>query len=316
MDDEKQDEGQMPEEDPKKAAKNELPKDESPKPKLVNSKLQAKLAFQMETFLAILSKPEFAESCSATQMIQAVCFPLAVALRGRRHGWVSSDSAEIWARKVVAVLFRGKTADSLGLLHSVERRYSERGLSNIFREIVGDGTLWMVLIATLGNSGWCDAESYVEKAIALRQVFRDSTLISSAQAPRLVSLLGHHRIEDAYKYVSVVAPELAYLLDRIEDELKPVWQREAGLQVERRIAHRIGDSLWRANVGWAVCLAEATDRDSILVRRGSEQVKIGAAFFVNVSELATRHPHLSALFADLRARLAAPAPADFEGVTV
>lgn len=307
--DEKLDEGQIPEEEPKRGPEKDPPKDETPKPESVNAKLQAKLAFQMEAFLANLSKPEFAESCSATQMIQAVCFPLAVALRGRRHGWVSNDSAEIWARKVVAVLFRGKTANSPGLLHSVEQRYGERGLSNIFREIVGDGTLWMVLIATLGNTEWREAGSFVEKAIALRQVFKGSALISSAQAPRLVSLIGRLRIDDAHNYVSVVAPEVSDLLEHIENELGSIWQREAGLQVERRIAHRIGDSLWRANVGWAVCLADATGRDSILVRRGSEQVKIGAGFFVNVSELVTRHPHLSELFAALQGCLAAPASA-------
>jgi hypothetical protein len=107
---------------------------------------------QMEAFLANLSKPEFAERCSATQMIQAVCFPLAVALRGRRHGWVSNDSAETLGAQVWLLFsFGGKTANSPGLLHTVERRYSERGLSSIFREIVGDGTLWMVLIATLGK---------------------------------------------------------------------------------------------------------------------------------------------------------------------
>jgi hypothetical protein len=315
-DDEKLDEGQISEEEEKKGPEKEPPKDEAPKPESVNAKLQSKLAFQMEAFLANLSKPEFAESCSATQMIQAVCFPLAVALRGRRHGWVSNDSAEIWARKVVAVLFRGKTANSPGLLHSVEQRYSKRGLSNIFSEIVGDGTLWMVLIATLGHAEWREAGSFVEKAIALRQVFNGSTLISSAQAPRLVSLLGRLRTDNAHNYVSIVAPEVSDLLDRIENELEYVWQREAGMQVQRKIAHRIGDSLWRANVGWAVCVAEATGRDSILVRRGSEQVKIGAGFFVNVSELATRHPRLSELFTDLRSRLATPAPADIESVAL
>lgn len=106
-DDEKLDEGQIAEEEPKKGPEKDLSTDEVPKPESVNAKLQAKRAFQMDAFLANLSKPDFAESCSATQMIQAVCFPLVVALRGRRHGWVSNDSAEIWACNVVALLFRG-----------------------------------------------------------------------------------------------------------------------------------------------------------------------------------------------------------------
>jgi hypothetical protein len=312
-DDEKLDEGQLPDAEPKNAPDKDPPKDEAQKQESVNAKLQAKLASQMEAFLANLSKPEFAESCSATQMIQAVCFPLAVALGGRRHGWVSNDSAEIWARNVVAVLFRGKTVNSLGLLHTVEQHYNERGLSNIFREIVGDGTLWMVLITTLGNSEWHEAGTFIEKAIALRQVFKASALISSAQAPRLVGLLGYLRIDNAHRYLSVIAPEVSDLLDRIEDELRSIWQREAGQQVKRKIAHRIGDLLWRANVGWVVCLAEAMGPDSVLVRRASEQIKIGAGFFVNVSELATRHHCLSELFADLQALLTSQAPTDVSG---
>ena len=188
------------------------------------------------------------------------------------------------------------TLDDLWLLVSVE--------------IVGDGTLWMVLIATLGNSDWNEAGTFVEKAIALRQVFKDSALISSAQAPRLMGLLGQLRIDDAHKYLSVVAPEVSDLLDRIENELMPVWQSEAHQQVERKIVHRIGDLLWRPNVGWAVCLAEAIGRDSLSVRRGSEQIKIGAGFFVNLSELSTRHHRLSELFAYLQARLASPVAPD------
>jgi hypothetical protein len=67
------------------------------------------------------------------------------------------------------------------------------------------------------------------------------------------------------------------------------------------------------NVGWAVCLAEAIGRDSLSVRRGNEQIKIGAGFFVNVSELATRNHRLSELFADLQARLMSPAPPGVKG---
>jgi hypothetical protein len=308
--DEKLDEGQTPDADPKNAPDRDRPKDDAQKQESVSVKLQARLASQMNDFLGNLSEPEFAEKCSATQMIQGVCFPLAVALRGRRHGWVSNNSAETWARKVAAVLFRGKTVNSPGLLHSVEQRYKERGLADAFREIVGDGTLWMVLIATLGNSDWHETGTFIEKAMALRQVFKDSALISSAQAPRLMGLLGQLRIDDAHKYLSVVAPEVSDLLDRIEAELMPVWQSEARQQVERKVVHRIGDLLWRANVGWAVCLSEAIGRDSVSVRRGSEQVKIGAGFFVNVSELATRHHRLSELLTYLQARLASPVAPD------
>lgn len=298
--DEDLDEGQIPDSGSGHGSSNVSPKEDRQKPELVNAKLQARLAVQMESFLANLSDPEFAQKCSATQMIQAVCFPLAVSLRGRHHGWVSDESAEMWARKVVAVLFRGRTVSSPGLLRLVEQRYKERGMAAIFREIVGDGTLWMVLIATLANSEWHEAGNLIEKAIAIREVFKDASLIASVQAPRLAGLLGQLRIDGAHRNISLVAPKVSNLLDRVEKELDPVWQRESAVQVERQIGHQIGDLLWRANVGWAICLAEASGRSSISVRRASEQVKIGAGFFVNVTELATRNGRLSELLAKLR----------------
>jgi hypothetical protein len=304
IDDEALDEGQTPDADLKNAPKSkDAPKEEVQKQESVNAKLQARLASQMNTFLTNLSKPEFAGSCSATQMIQAVCFPLAVALRGRHRGWVSNDSAEDWARKVIAVLFRGKTVNAAGLLHAVEQRYEERGLTGIFREIVGDGTLWMVLIATLGNSEWHGPGAFLDKAMALREVFKTPALISSAQAPRLVSMLGNMKIDDARTYVSIVAPKVSELLDSIESDLGSIWQQETSSQVERRITHRIGDLLWRANVGWGVCFAESAGSGSISVRRRGEEIKIGAGFWVNVSELAARNLRISELLADLRRQL-------------
>ena len=315
-DDEKLDEGEIPEEEPKKGPEKEPPKDEVPKPESVNAKLQAKLAVQMEAFLANLSKPEFAENCSATQMIQAVCFPLAVALR-RAAPWLGKQrfGGDLGAQGGCCSL-PWQDSKLTRLASFCRRRYSERGLSNIFREIVGDGTLWMVLIATLGSSEWREAGSFIERAIALRQVFKGSALISSAQAPRLVSLSA---ASGSMMHATM------YLLSRRKYRtcsiaLRTSWDLFGSARRACRLRDglhiRSGDSMWRANVGWAVCIAEATGRDSILVMRGSEKVKIGASFFVNVSELATRHPRLSKLFADLRERLAALAPADFESFAV
>ena len=169
-----------------KTAPNRVPTKSVP----VDAKLQLRLAAQIATFLEKLSKPEFAEKCSATQLIQAVCFPLTVALRGRMRGWVSAESAEAWGLRVVSILFRGNTTNSPGLLRAVEKHYFEGGKSSIFREIVGDGTLWMALVATLGNSTWQGIGATLDKALAIREVFRAPELISSAEASRLTALLG------------------------------------------------------------------------------------------------------------------------------
>ena len=306
--DEKLDEGQLPVEPASpQERKKKAPPDKVPEnPASVDSRLQSRLATQMETFLLNMSKVEFAKNCTATQLIQAVCFPLVVALRGQNRGWVSAASAEQWGLRVVSLLFRGTTTASPGLLRAVEQRYVSHGQVGMFREIVGDGTLWMVLIATLGNSAWQGLGTFMDKALALREVFRAPQLIASAQVSRLTGLLGKLRIDDARSYLAIVAPAVSELLDRIEDQVRPVWEQEAHTQTNRPLTHRAGDLLWRANVGWAVCLADIPSRESIDVRLRGGKTKVGAGYYVNVSDLATRNQQLSELLVDLRVRLQSP----------
>ena len=69
---------------------------------------------------------------------------------------------------------------------------------------------------------------------------------------------------------------------------------------------RAGDLLWRENVGWAVCLADVTGRESVEVRLRGEKKKVGAGYYVNIPDLATRNKKLSELLRDLRVRLDSP----------
>ena len=307
VDDEQLDEGQpvtpASTQEPKKTPPDDVPENQKP----VDAKLQTRLANQIDTFLKNLSNPEFANSCTATQLIQAVCFPLAVALRGQNRGWVSAASAEQWGLTLVSRLFRGKTTGSPGLLRAVEQRYTDNGQASIFREVIGDGTLWIVLISTLGNSRWQGVGTFLDKALALREVFRAPELISSAHVSRLSGLLAQFRIEDARAFLSVVAPVVSELLDRIEGCVRPVWEKEAREQCERPITHRAGDLLWRANAGWAACLENATGTDNIEVRLRGERKKVKASYYANISDLAKRDQRLSGLLGDLRARLESPA---------
>lgn len=297
--DENLDEGQpdSPEsrQTPKKVPQDTVPDNQ----KTVDVKLQARLSKQIEAFLENLSKPEFAQRCTANQLIQAVCFPLTIAVLGQRHAWVSSTSAEQWALKLVSLLFRGKTTGSPGLLRTVEQRYVENGQAGLFGDVVGDGTLWMALIATLGGGPWQGLGTFIDKALAIREVFRSPSLISSAQVPRLSGLLVQLRIEDARAFLSVVAPEVSDLLDRIDNCLRPVWEQAALEQSKRPIAHRAGDLLWRPNAGWAVCLADSTAAENMEVRLRGEKKKVKASFYANISDLTKRNHQLSDLLADL-----------------
>jgi hypothetical protein len=165
----------------------------------------------------------------------------------------------------------------------------------------------MVLVATLGNARWKGIGTTLDKALALREVFRAPELIASAQVSHLAGLLSQLRIDDARCYLSVVAPETSKLLDSIEDEIRPLWEEGARSQIAKSMTHHEGDWLWRANVGWAVCLVDAVSRENLQVRLRGENKKVGAGFYVNVSELAISNHRLSGLLFGLRNLIESPA---------
>lgn len=103
-DDEAIDEVQIPDVSQKPEIKRKTTKDSDVS---VEDRFRDRLGQQISEFLTELSSSSFAERCTATQMIQAISFPLAVALRGRKRGWVSDDQSEKWSLEIFSTLFRG-----------------------------------------------------------------------------------------------------------------------------------------------------------------------------------------------------------------
>ena len=266
----------------------------------VDAKLQTRLAAQINIFIGKLAEEEFAEKCTATQMIQAVCFPLAVALRGQHRGWVSSHSAGEWILRVTSLLFRGKITGSPGLLRLVETRYARNGKSDIFAEVVGDGTLWMVLIAMMGNPEWSDADQFIEKALLMREVFRAKNLISSVRPSRLSGLLDNIRVTDARTVLLTIAPAVSSVLDQLELHLESGWSDNTQSQDARLVTNRVTDILWRRNVGWGICLVGGERNDYSHIRLRGVPAKVKGSFYVNVSDLCNHDPQVAFLLSQLQ----------------
>lgn len=304
--DEQLDEGMNPPENGTKGGKSkeavDPPNQDAPP---IEARFRERLATQITTFLTELRSTAFAERCSATQMVQAISFPLAVAQRGQKRGWVDPDLAERWGLDVISILFRGASPNAGGLLHSVERRYALNSQSEIFGDVVGDGTLWMVLVSSLGGTRWHGPGTYLDKAVALREVFTSPQLLASARPERIAGLLSKVRIEDARKYLATVAPTVTRILGELEERLRPLWAEGAKVQTERRITHKVGDLLWRDNVGWAVCLEENPLENNLptRVRLKGQEKKVMAGYYVNVIDLAGQHPELQQRLTDLRTRI-------------
>lgn len=303
--DEDIDEGQIPNAEPtSKVPDQKVVAGVDPARPPVEARFRERLATQIDTFLTEMSAVSFAARCSATQMVQAVSFPLAVALRGRRRGWVTDELAEKWALKIFSILFRGTGPGAGGLLRSVQQRYVQNGQAETFDDVVGDGTLWLVLVVTLGGTNWHGVGTEIDKAVALREVFCSPQLLASANSVRVTGLLGKIQIDDAKEYVAHVAPTVNRLLREIESALKPLWEVEMRGQGERAVIHRPGDLLWRdsAKAGWAVCLDEVQDRtgQSIKVRLKGAETAVQSGYYVNVSDVCSRNSDLSRLVQELR----------------
>ena len=304
--DEDIDEGQLPD-DGKDAPKKISEKTAiNPNPVPIEDRFRDRLAAQISTFLTEMSSPAFAERCSATQMVQAVSFPLAVALRGQRRGWVKPEVAEQWALEVFSILFRGKASGSGGLLHTVEQRYVDNDQHSTFADVVGDGALWIVLVATLGSSNWQGVGTDIDKAVALREVFTAPQLLVSAMPERVAALIKRIRIDDARSYLADVAPTVTRLLEEIDSELRQAWEVELRQQGERGITHKVGDLLWREKVGWAICLEDVSSKagQSVKVRLRGKEKNVMNGFYVNVSDLVGRNTLLGGKILQLRRAVA------------
>lgn len=66
---------------------------------------KGRLSDQLRDYLDDLATSEFATRCTATQLVNAAAFPLAVAFKGSTGGWVDDDQAQAWAVQVIDVLF-------------------------------------------------------------------------------------------------------------------------------------------------------------------------------------------------------------------
>lgn len=303
--DENLDDGQMP------TAPHEPPTEPESDPgdgtngSSVEACFRDRLAEQIQELLTEMSAATFARRCTATQMVQAASFPLAVALLGQPKGWVDGGLAERWAQEIFSILFRRKYGGAEGLLRVVERRYIENGQIATFNDVVGDGTLWLILVATLGGTNWQGIGADIDKAVAIREVFSSTHLRASAQRARVAELLGKIRIENGKAYIAAVAPAVTQLLGELESTLKLFWETERKEQGARGIAHKPGDLLWRDGAGWAVCLCEARSREvgTISVRLRGVEKTVMADFYVNVSDVCARQPLFGQSVEALRAAM-------------
>ena len=273
--------------------------DDDPKPKTTTKTPQfrsheqldelyvQRLADQVSDAFTKLSGAEFADTCTAVQFVQATAFPLAVAELGRQQGWVSRKRAEQWAIRLFAILFRG-TGKGKGLLRKVKDRYEEADKSDVFEAAVGDGSLWAALVASLVNARWEGAGAEFEKALAIRELFREPSLLKTASAAQLLRYAKALRSKEATEMLTFHAPSIVEHLEKLESELEPYWNSHLEAGSGSAVPVQCGDLLWRRGLGWAFGIGPSpvADRDAVRLRGNDTHVMKG--YYLNVSLLARR----------------------------
>lgn len=237
---------------------------------------------------------DFMKTCTAVQFVQATAFPLAVAALGRQQGWVSTENASKWTIRLFGILF-GHFGQGIGLLNKIEERYQAADKAEIFEAAVGDGSLWAALVASLVNAPWQVVGAEFEKALAVRQLFREPSLIKTASAADLLRYAKALRSKNATEMLTIHAPSIVSALEDLELELKPYWSTELTGGKGTHVPIQTGDLLWRHPTGWAVVLGPSLGANQISARFKGTDRTVMQGFYFNVSDLARREPR----FADL-----------------
>lgn len=162
-------------------------------------KYKQRLREQMGVFFENFSGDTFSKECTATKMVQASAYPLAVALLGERGHWLSSGESRTYVTKTVDILLNRQRPNSAarGLLAEVGERYKSKDQYEVYQQVVGDGTLWIALLATLSQLTWEENFERFEKAINLYKVYDCDVLRSDTSIGKLGALVTRIQVEKA-----------------------------------------------------------------------------------------------------------------------
>ena len=230
-----------------------------------------------------LGTEKFVRQCTATQLVQAVAFPLACAALGHSSHWLMAEEARQWVLRTTDLLFRVELDNGQrhGLLESVRLRYELEGRSETFTQAVGDGTLWLAIIGAMGRIDWASEGGQMERALALREVVHAYELICSADAGRLSVLVPRLQLIGEGKQILTEAAWATEILAEIETILDA--HRERLIAVQERKKHLVGDLVWRKS-GWGIARTEASitkgEKMKVYWRSSGQEATVMAAGYI------------------------------------
>jgi hypothetical protein len=263
-----------------------------------------RLIEQLKRFVDRISAPSFALSCSARQFQQAAAYPLAVAQFAAQGPWVSHDEydhlGEIVRRACEILFYRIPPATSAKagdhrvrppLVQEVRDRYAAEGRVQDFDQIVGDGSLWLVVMGSLAMMG-AKPETRFARNLALCDVARFDLLSASAVPEHLVPLANRLWQDSSVDFTERVSSVMAAF-----ESLQQYAKSCLSDPHKAAPSARVGDWLWNPKVGFFQITQMLSEPGKAMAhwRERAESVKVMLSYCVNLREVSEHDKKLAAL---------------------
>ena len=263
-----------------------------------------RLLEQLRHFKDELFTPRFAATCSARQLQQAAAYPLAVAQFAARGPWIESEGHASLAgivREVCEVLFSrnihqkdAKTGEHKirpPLVEEVRARYAQQERAADFDHIIGDGTLWLVVMGSLAMVEE-NPEDRFARSLGLCDVARLGLLSSNADSEKLAPLASRLWLNGSADLPHRIK-HLITAIDTLERYLAAHCQ-----EWEETVASPalVGDWLWNPSVAFAQ-VKELRDQGKavIHVRTRCDDAPVVLKGYVNLRQIGMQDCTLAAL---------------------
>lgn len=238
-------------------------------------------------FLRELGSKAFAETAVPNRMVQAIAFPLLVCVRAVEAGWLQRSFLASTATKVAEIVFHQRYGanEPRGLLRKVRMRYADSDKQEEFGTAIGDGTLWITLLAALQTTGDEPPELLLPQAAALSAVYASQELLAHSEAVHLSWMLRRLQMQNAQRQVVERVGAVVDAFSAFRVLLEKLWPTLSGEQKSFRSFQPANALLWHIDWGWCV----TDDSPAETVRPG----------YINIETACSDHPEIAAAISHL-----------------
>lgn len=263
-----------------------------------------RLLSQLERVVTEMGKPEFAARASALQLARVAVFPLATTKLALRGEWITAELRDRTAsvvRGCFEILLRRELIEhnKEPLIRAVEQRYRDDGKQDDFEAVIGDGVLFLALVAALPLLKRL-GESTFEQALILRDLCRCEVLTAAVDEEIVAQWTRKLGSEDQIESTLTEIRRTYETVQAIEELLGPAWKDRNSFQP---FYAREGDWLWNPKMGFVqiMDMDRETAKATIHARRKAKTIQnVKTNFYVNLRQIRETDDRAEVLIRELR----------------